>query len=46
MKKIVYFVCIVALIWLVASFVDVNMHNGIFSDNYQQYASWNLFAML
>lgn len=38
-ENITYGVCLIILIWGVASFIDVNAHN--MTD--QQYASWNLF---
>lgn len=37
---------ILLLIWIVASFIDVNLHNNYFNPNYQQFADWNLFIML
>lgn len=32
-------------IWLLFSFVDVNIHNNPAAENYQQFAQWNLFKL-
>ena len=31
-------------LWAAASFIDVNMHNDIFMENYGEFANWNLFT--
>lgn len=30
-------------VWVLASFIDVNLHNQPFSAGYQHFADWNLF---
>lgn len=46
MKKIfsrtITIICAIALIWFVASFVDVNVHNMSDFD----YAAWNMFQII
>ena len=42
LEKIFNGICAIVLIWLVLSFVDVNIHN--LGD--QQYAWWNLFVLI
>lgn len=32
-------------LWAAASFIDVNMHNDIFMENYGEFANWNLFSI-
>ena len=32
-------------LWAAASFIDVNMHNDIFMENYREFANWNLFTI-
>ena len=32
-------------LWAAASFVDVNMHNDVFMENYGNFADWNLFTI-
>lgn len=38
--------CVLVLVWFVASFIDVNLHNNYFSKNYGDFASWNIFTIL
>lgn len=33
------------MIWVGVSFIDVNIHNDITSNNYGQYADWNFFEI-
>jgi hypothetical protein len=42
MKKILAVICVIILIWFIASIVDVDMHNL----TTQRYASWNIFSAL
>lgn len=37
---------ILIVVWIVASFVDVNIHNDICNSNYGEFAKWNLFTLL
>lgn len=45
MKKIFYVVCVLVMIWLIASFIDVNAHNDVFAEDFGNYASWNVFEL-
>ena len=42
MKKILAIIVIIILVWILASIIDVNLHNL----TTQQYASWNIFPAL
>lgn len=44
LETIGYGICIFILVWFVASFIDVNMHNMPWQD--QQYQVWNAFTLL
>lgn len=37
-------ICLFAAIWFTASFIDTNLHNQPFKENYQDYADWNIFS--
>ena len=37
---------ILLVVWIVASFVDVNIHNDICNSNYGEFAKLNLFTLL
>lgn len=38
-------VTICFLLWFVASFIDTNICNTPFTERYQNFAPWNLFAI-
>lgn len=42
---IVTLIVIAFLIWLVISWIDINQHNNPFSNDYLNYAKWNLFEI-
>ena len=48
MKKIIFNMLVIGailfLILLLFSFIDVNLHNNPNSNNYNQYADWNVFT--
>lgn len=47
-KKIITVIGILGvllMIWIAVSFIDVNMHNDVFADDYKNYASWNFFEV-
>jgi hypothetical protein len=47
MKKVIpCLISILFIIWIIASVVDVNLHNQVFSETYQNFATWNLFTIL
>ena len=49
MKKFLdYAICVFSvsfIIWLVASWVDINQNNNPFEENYKDYADWNFFVI-
>lgn len=30
-------------LWIVVSFIDINMHNDPFAEDYKEYQEWNAF---
>jgi hypothetical protein len=44
-EKIAYVICVIFIVWIVASFIDVNAHNDVFAEDYGNYASWNVFEL-
>nr|DAI82486.1 MAG TPA: hypothetical protein [Caudoviricetes sp.] len=39
-------ICIAFAVWLVASFIDVNIHNDICNTNYGDFSQWNFFRLM
>jgi hypothetical protein len=39
-------VSVLLLLWVAMSVFDVNIHNNPLSDNYQNFASWNIFELI
>ena len=39
-------VSVAFFIWFICSFINFNMCNNPFSENYQQFASWNLISII
>ena len=39
-------ICILFFAYLLASFIDVNLHNHPFTDSYGNYADWNIFTII
>jgi hypothetical protein len=39
-------VCILFLAYLLASFIDTNLHNNPITDSYGNYADWNIFTII
>ena len=49
MKKLVNMfvgVSVAFFIWFICSFINFNMCNNPFSENYQKFASWNLISII
>lgn len=44
--NIALFISIFVILWIVASVVDVNIHNDICNNGYGDFAWWNLFEIL
>jgi hypothetical protein len=42
---LIFVVCCIFVIWIFMSWIDTNKCNQITSENYRQYAEWNLFTM-
>lgn len=45
-SNVLTIVSVLLLLWLAMSFIDVNIHNNPLSDNYQNFASWNIFELI
>lgn len=48
MKNFINVVCVIGgilLFWIFASWIDINNHNGVFSEDFGDYASWNFFIV-
>ena len=45
LTNILTIISVALFIWLLFSFVDVNIHNNPAADNYQQFAQWNFFKL-
>ena len=43
--NITLFISIFAISWIIASVIDVNIHNDICNSNYGDFAWWNLFEI-
>ena len=39
-------IAILFFLWVGMSVIDVNRHNNPFSENYQNYAEWNMFELI
>lgn len=45
--KVMFFMfCAAFAMWLVASFIDINMHNDPFAEDYKEYQEWNAFLTM
>ena len=44
-NNIALFISIFVIFWIVASVVDVNIHNDICNNGYGDFAWWNLFEI-
>lgn len=45
-EKFLGLISFILLVWILISFIDVNMHNDIMSSNYGHFARWNLFEII
>ena len=48
MKKITNIIAVLSVVfilWIMVSFIDINMHNSPFSPDYQDYSFWNFFTV-
>jgi hypothetical protein len=45
-NNIVLLIGIVSILWVVASVVDVDIHNDICSPNYGNFSVWNIFNFI
>lgn len=43
--NIALLIAILFMVWLVVSFVDVNIHNDICNPDYGEFAKWNAFKL-
>ena len=44
-RMFIVLILFIFALWAAASFIDVNMHNDIFMENYGEFANWNLFTI-
>lgn len=42
--KLINIILVLFFILLIASFIDVNIHNNPMSPNYQNFSNWNIFV--
>lgn len=45
-SNVLTIVSVLLLLWVAMSVFDVNIHNNPLSDNYQNFASWNIFELI
>ena len=45
LDKIVTTLAVIFIVWIVASFFNIGLHNHPFDDDYKDYASWNFFVL-
>lgn len=45
-ENILLVLAAIVILWGVASFVDINLHNNPMEEDYKDYASWNFFTII
>ena len=43
--KIITTIAVLSIVWIVASFFNIGLHNNPFDENYKDYASWTFFVL-
>ena len=46
LENVMTIVSIVFVVWIVASWVDINQHNNPMEEDYKDYAKWNMFEIV
>ena len=44
--SVITIMCIAFVMWIVASWVNINQHNNPMQEDYKNYAKWNIFEVL
>lgn len=45
LDNVITVMCIVLVVWIVASWVNINQHNNPMQNDYKDYANWNMFEV-
>lgn len=45
-KFLFFSFCALFTMWIVVSFIDINMHNDPLADDYKEYQEWNAFLIM
>ena len=46
LENVMTIVSIAFVVWIVASWVDINQHNNPMEEDYKDYANWNMFEIV
>lgn len=46
LENVMTIVSIAFVVWIVASWVDINQHNNPMEEDYKNYAKWNMFEIV
>ena len=46
LENVMTIVSIAFVVWIVASWVDINQHNNPMEEDYKDYAKWNMFEIV
>ena len=46
LDNVITTMCIALVMWIVASWVDINQHNNPMEEDYKDYAKWNMFEIV
>lgn len=46
LENVMTIVSITFVVWIVASWVDINQHNNPMEEDYKDYAKWNMFEIV
>ena len=46
LENVMTIVSIAFVVWIVASWVDINQHNNPMEEDYKDYAKWNIFEIV
>ena len=46
LDNVITTMCIALVMWIVASWVNINQHNSPMQEDYKNYAKWNIFEVL
>ena len=45
LDNVITTMCIALVMWIVASWVNINQHNSPMQEDYENYAKWNIFEV-